>query len=63
MKKYRVSLQGTFCRDVFLEAESAEAAKAKAAEADYDEEDWCPGEGHPSRVTVVVETDDAWEER
>ena len=63
MKKYRVSIEGTFCRDVLLEAENAEAAKAQAVEADYDDEDWCPGEGHPSAVTAVAELDDDWEER
>ena len=62
MKKYRVSIQHEFCRDVFLEAETPEEAKALATEEDYDEDDWCIGDGHATAITGAVETDDNWEE-
>lgn len=60
MVKYRVSIENTFCRDVFVEAQDAAEAEKKALEEDYNDDDWC--EGHELRVTDVKECDEDWNE-
>ena len=53
MKRYCVSLEDTFCRDVEVEAETEVEAIEKALAADWHEQDWC--DGHKPRVLEAFE--------
>jgi len=56
MKRYCVSLEDTFCRDVEVQAESEADAIRKALNANWDEQDWC--DGHRPRVVGASEIDE-----
>ena len=43
---FRVTFRRTQCRDVFVEAENDKDALELAKNEDWENDDWCDGDGH-----------------